>query len=68
MILLLFSALTLTPSTPAAADTKQCDAKPFTLKKPTQTASAAPAPKAAPKPKAKPIVIGCSHPDAKRSG
>jgi hypothetical protein len=70
MILLVFSALVLAPSAPAPADTKQCDAKPFTLKKPVQTAAANPAPapkppKPAPKPKPKPIVIGCKQTDAK---
>jgi hypothetical protein len=67
MILLVFSALALAPNASPAADTKQCDAKPFTLKKPVQTAAAtpAPAPRPAPKPKPKPIVIGCKQPDAK---
>jgi hypothetical protein len=67
MIVLVFSALALAPSTSPAADTKQCDAKPFTLKKPVQTAAATPAPppKPAPKPKPKPVVIGCKQTDAK---
>jgi hypothetical protein len=70
-ILLLFSALALSASAPASPDTKQCDAKPFTLKKPVQTAAATPAPvppKPAPKPKPKKIVIGCKQPPAKPAG
>ena len=66
MILLVFSALAFAPNASPAAETKQCDAKPFTLKKPVLTAATpATAPRPAPKPKPKPIVIGCKQPDAK---
>jgi hypothetical protein len=70
MIGLFLSALALAPSTAAPSST-QCDAKPFTLKKPVQTAAATPppAPKPAPKPKPQPkIAIGCKQPAAKTSG
>ena len=69
-ILLVLSALALAANAPTTADPTRCDAKPFTLKKPVQTATATPppAPKPAPKPKPKSLVIGCKQPASKPGG
>jgi hypothetical protein len=72
--LLLLSLLVL--GTPATTGKGQCDAKPFTLKKPaqTKTAAASAEPKTVqaspskPKPAAKPapkVAIGCKQPASK---